>query len=42
MPAAQGYLAKVPGGLEKLLPQWQDFYNNYRNAVCTSGEKGGW
>ncbi len=36
----QGYLSKVPGGLEKLLPQWQDFYNNYRNAVANSGVAG--
>lgn len=36
----KGYLAKIPGGTEKLLPQWQDFYNNYRNAVVTSGAPG--
>lgn len=28
---------KVP---EKLLVSWQDFYNNYRNAVVTSGAPG--
>eukprot|EP00199_Chlamydomonas_sp_CCMP681_P002346 CAMPEP_0119107128 /NCGR_PEP_ID=MMETSP1180-20130426/8098_1 /TAXON_ID=3052 ORGANISM="Chlamydomonas cf sp, Strain CCMP681" /NCGR_SAMPLE_ID=MMETSP1180 /ASSEMBLY_ACC=CAM_ASM_000741 /LENGTH=420 /DNA_ID=CAMNT_0007092569 /DNA_START=78 /DNA_END=1337 /DNA_ORIENTATION=+ len=36
----KGYLAKVPGGTEKLLPQWMDFYDNYRNAVVGSGLPG--
>lgn len=30
----------MPGGTEKLLPQWQDFYNNYRKAVTSSTEPG--
>lgn len=36
----KAFLAKVPGGIEKLLPQWHDFYNNYRNAVVSSGLPG--
>ncbi|KAJ9513940.1 hypothetical protein QJQ45_021048, partial [Haematococcus lacustris] len=36
----KAYLAKVPGGIEKLLPQWQDFYANYRNAIVGSGAPG--
>lgn len=26
----------MPGGSERLLPAWQDFFNNYRNAVLSS------